>query len=100
MPDQALRRRASPYFRLLPCLKKCWSHGGLNVYDCTDELASAKPARYLERRECVRHKGGSPSESGLLDHPNNLGDRHESYSAVTDASTSCVSRRLSIHNER
>jgi len=32
MPDQALRRRASPYFRRLPCLKKCWSHGGLNVY--------------------------------------------------------------------
>src|SRR5450759_1499966 len=35
MPDQALRRRASPYFRRLPCLKKCWSHGGLNVYAST-----------------------------------------------------------------
>jgi hypothetical protein len=36
MPDQALRGRASPYFRRLHCLKKCSSHGGLNVYSGTE----------------------------------------------------------------
>src|SRR5665811_389815 len=45
MPDQALRRRASPYFRRLPCLKKCWSHGGLNVYAEGEVVRHSKASR-------------------------------------------------------
>jgi len=41
MPDQVLRGRASPYFRRLPCLKKCWSHGGLNVYRRNEAFVTA-----------------------------------------------------------
>jgi len=47
MPDQVLRGRASPYFRRLPCLKKCWSHGGLNVYDQIHRLGGYVLPQYV-----------------------------------------------------
>src|SRR5450759_3698750 len=61
MPDQALRRRASPYFRRLPCLKKCWSHGGLNVYQ-QKELAEARQAS-----EWLRVGSSSVQQAALRD---------------------------------